>query len=64
MGAEEGERLSWLLKPIRDLNENWNIQLAEELEKYHEEVNIIDALRNESPTLIEAKKENIITVVL
>eukprot|EP00112_Aurelia_sp_Birch-Aquarium-sp1_P003926 Seg1445.7 transcript_id=Seg1445.7/GoldUCD/mRNA.D3Y31 product="Condensin-2 complex subunit H2" protein_id=Seg1445.7/GoldUCD/D3Y31 len=36
---EEGvERLSWLLKPIRDLNENWNIQLAEELEKYHEEI--------------------------
>lgn len=38
---EEGvERLSWLLKPIRDLNENWNIQLAEELEKYHEEASI------------------------
>ena len=38
---EETERPAWLLKQVRDLTENWEIPLGEELEKYLDQVNNI-----------------------
>jgi len=38
MAADPGSRFHHLLQPIRDLSKVWNIEIAEELEKYIEEV--------------------------
>lgn len=38
MAAAETSRFSHLLQPIRDLSKVWRIEIAEELEKYIEEV--------------------------
>lgn len=38
MAAEPGNRYHHLLQPIRDLSKVWNIEIAEELEKYIAEV--------------------------
>ena len=37
----ESGRFSHLLQPIRDLAENWNVDLASELEDYMEELDKI-----------------------
>ena len=39
--VEETERPAWLLKQVRDLTENWEIPLGEELEKYLDQVDIL-----------------------
>lgn len=36
--VDEDERPSWLLKQVRDLTENWEIPLGDELEKYLDQV--------------------------
>ena len=36
--TDDGERPAWLLKQVRDLTENWEIPLGEELEKYLDQV--------------------------
>lgn len=38
--TEEPERPAWLLKQVRDLTENWEIPLGEELEKYLDQVKL------------------------
>ena len=38
VGIEETERPEWLLKQVRDLTENWEIPLGDELEKYLDQV--------------------------
>ena len=38
VGVEETERPAWLLKQVRDLTENWEIPLGDELEKYLDQV--------------------------
>ena len=35
---DEQERPVWLLKQVRDLTENWEIPLGEDLEKYLDQV--------------------------
>ena len=36
--GEEESRYSFLLKPIRDLTKNWDVDIASHLEEYLEEV--------------------------
>jgi len=45
---EEGKenRFSHLLQPIRDLAQNWNVDIAKELEEYLEEVASISIVHN------------------
>jgi len=39
--ADPGSRFQHLLQPIRDLSKVWNIEIAEELEKYMQEVSTL-----------------------
>ena len=38
LGTQNTQRFTHLLQPIRDLAENWNIDVASELEEYLQEV--------------------------
>ena len=36
--TELGQRFDFLLRPIKDLTKNWNVDIAAVLEDFHEEV--------------------------
>ncbi|TMW61292.1 hypothetical protein Poli38472_013755 [Pythium oligandrum] len=56
--SSESSRFQHLLQPIRDLSKNWNIDLAQELEEYLDELeNLTIAFdANEGPSAVVAKK--------
>ena len=41
MSSSKESRFQHLLQPIRDLGQNWNIDIAQELEEYLEELDSI-----------------------